>query len=57
MKELGASQTSIVHSCNPTYSGNRDQEDQGSKPAWANSSQDPISKIPIIKRAGGSSSM
>jgi hypothetical protein len=24
--------------CNPSYSGGRDQEDQGSKLAWANSS-------------------
>jgi hypothetical protein len=29
------------------------QEYQGSKPAWANSSQDPISKIPNTKRASG----
>jgi hypothetical protein len=27
-----------VHTCNPSYSGGRDQEDQGSKPAWVNSS-------------------
>jgi hypothetical protein len=27
---------------NPSYSGGRDQEDHGSKPAWGNSSQDPI---------------
>jgi hypothetical protein len=30
--------------CNPSYSGGKDQEDQGSKSAQANSSQDPISK-------------
>jgi hypothetical protein len=29
---------------NPTYSGGRDQKDQGSKPAWANNLQDTISK-------------
>jgi hypothetical protein len=34
---------------NPSYSGGRDQEDHGSKPAQANSAQDPISKKPIIK--------
>jgi hypothetical protein len=34
----------VAHSCNPSYSGGRDQEDCGLKPAWANSSQDPISK-------------
>jgi hypothetical protein len=38
---------------NPSYSGGRDQEDCGSKPAQANSSQDPISKNPSQKRAGG----
>jgi hypothetical protein len=29
---------------NPSYSGGRDQEDHGSKPAWANSLQDLMSK-------------
>jgi hypothetical protein len=33
--------------------GGRDQEDCSSKSAWANSSQDPISKNPSQKRAGG----
>jgi hypothetical protein len=32
----------VTHPCNPSYSGSRDQEDRGSKPAWANSSRDPI---------------
>jgi hypothetical protein len=39
--------------CNPSYSGGRDQEDHSSKPAQANSSRDPISKNPSQKRAGG----
>jgi hypothetical protein len=30
----------MAYSCNPTYSGGRDQE----KPTWANSSQDPTLK-------------
>jgi hypothetical protein len=30
----------------------RDQKDSGSKPAWGNSSQDPILKNHITKRAG-----
>jgi hypothetical protein len=30
--------------CNPGYSGGRDQEDAGSKPAWANSLRHPILK-------------
>jgi hypothetical protein len=34
----------MTHSCNPSYSGDRDREDRGSKPARANSSQDPVSK-------------
>jgi hypothetical protein len=29
----------VAHSCNPSYSGGRDKEDQGSKPAQANSFQ------------------
>jgi hypothetical protein len=36
-----------------SYSGGRDQEDQGLKPAWTNSSQDPILKKSITKKAGG----
>jgi hypothetical protein len=47
------SQAPVAHTCNPSYSRGRDQEDQGSKPALANSSQDPISKIPNTKRVGG----
>jgi hypothetical protein len=43
----------VAHTCNPSYSGGRDQEDCGSKPAQANSSQDPIFKKPFTKRAGG----
>jgi hypothetical protein len=43
----------MAHAYNPSYSGGRDQEDYGSKPVWANSLQDPISKIPNTKRAGG----
>jgi hypothetical protein len=33
-----ASQALVAHTCNLSYSGSRDQEDHGSKPAWANSS-------------------
>jgi hypothetical protein len=35
----------VVHACNPSYSGGRDQEEFSSKPAWANCSRDPILKI------------
>jgi hypothetical protein len=39
---------------NPSYSGGRDQEDPGSKPAWANSSaRTYLEKNPSQKRAGG----
>jgi hypothetical protein len=41
------------HTCNPSYSGGRDQEDHSSEPAWANSLRDTISKGPSQKRAGG----
>jgi hypothetical protein len=40
----------VAHVCNPSYSGGRDQEALGSKPVWANSSRDPVSKIPITKK-------
>jgi hypothetical protein len=36
--------TSVSSTCNPSYSGGRDQEDHGLKPAQENSSRDPISK-------------
>jgi hypothetical protein len=39
----------VAHTYNPSYSGSRDQEDCGSKPTWANSSQNPISKNPFTK--------
>jgi hypothetical protein len=51
-KELG-SRALMVHSCNPSYSGGRDQEDLGSKSAWGSRSRDPISKTHHKKRAGG----
>jgi hypothetical protein len=39
----------VAHTCNPSYSGGRDQEDPGLKPVRGNSSGDPISKKPITK--------
>jgi hypothetical protein len=42
----------VAHTCNSSYSGGRDKEDHGSKPAKPNSSQNPILKIPNTKRAG-----
>jgi hypothetical protein len=43
----------VAHIYNPSYSGDRDQEDRGSKPAWGNISRDPILKKPFTKRADG----
>jgi hypothetical protein len=37
IKKTITSQALVAHSCNPSYSGGRDQEDHSSKPAWANS--------------------
>jgi hypothetical protein len=34
----------VAHTCNPRYSGGRDQENRSSKPARANSSEDPVLK-------------
>jgi hypothetical protein len=41
----------VAHTYNPIYSGGRDQEDHGLRPAQANGLRDPISKQP--KRAEG----
>jgi hypothetical protein len=43
----------MVHICNPSYSGGRDQEDQGSKLAQANSSRDSISENTQYKKRAG----
>jgi hypothetical protein len=40
----------MAHACSPSYSGGRDQEDYGLKPAQANSPRDPILKNPSPKR-------
>jgi hypothetical protein len=39
----------LAHACNPSYSGGRDQEDHGSKPAGANSSTRPYLEKPTTK--------
>jgi hypothetical protein len=44
----------VAHTCNPSYSGGRDQVDHDLRPARANCSQDPILKKSYHKeRAGG----
>jgi hypothetical protein len=40
----------VAHAYNPSCAGGRDQEACGSRPAQANSSRDPISKKPFIKK-------
>jgi hypothetical protein len=45
-----------THSCNPSYSVGRDLEDHGLKSAKANSSPDPILKIPNTKKGWQSGS-
>jgi hypothetical protein len=43
-----------LKTCNPSYSGGSDQEDCGSKLAWANSFERPYLKKTLHKkRAGG----
>jgi hypothetical protein len=46
----------LAHTCNPSYSGGRDQEAHGSLLAQANSSQDPILKKLITKKGWWSGS-
>jgi hypothetical protein len=36
----------MAQTCNPSFSGDRKQENHSSKPAWANGLRDPILKIP-----------
>jgi hypothetical protein len=36
-------QEPLVHICNPSYSGSKDEEDRGSRPAQEISSQDSVS--------------
>jgi hypothetical protein len=40
----------VAHAYKPSNSGGRDQEDHSSKPAWANSSTDPILKKTFHKK-------
>jgi hypothetical protein len=48
IKNLTHSQALVAQACNPSSSGGRDQEDLHSRSAKANSSRNPISKIPNI---------
>jgi hypothetical protein len=44
-------QVPVAHSCNPSYSRSRNQEDCSSRLTWVNIWRDIISKIPNTKRA------
>jgi hypothetical protein len=48
--KMSVSQAPVSHTCNPSYSGGRDQEDHSLRPARTNSSWDPISRKPITKK-------
>jgi hypothetical protein len=43
-KNKNQSQALLAHTCNPSYSGGRDQENHSLKPEQESSSPDPISK-------------
>jgi hypothetical protein len=43
----------VAHNCNPNYSGSRDQEDYGSKPAKGNSLSTLSRKSPTQNRGCG----
>jgi hypothetical protein len=44
----------VAHTCNPSYSGGRDQKDHGLKPAPGKWFMRPyLEKKPLTKRAGG----
>jgi hypothetical protein len=45
-----SSRVLVAHTCNPSHSGGRDQEDHSLKPTWAISSRDPILKKPFTKK-------
>jgi hypothetical protein len=49
-KKMSACWVLVAHACNPSYSGGREQEDHSSKPALANSWQDPILKKTLHKK-------
>jgi hypothetical protein len=46
-------QVPVAHFWNPSYCGDKDQEEKGSKPAWANRARPYLKKNPHKKRTGG----
>jgi hypothetical protein len=51
-KNVHPSWVLVGHTYNPKYSGDRDQEDCGPRLTQANSSSDPVSKIPNTQKNG-----
>jgi hypothetical protein len=49
-KSKCTSQVLVAHTCNPSYSGGRDQEDGSSKLTQTNSLRDPIMKKPFTQK-------
>jgi hypothetical protein len=47
IKKVGTTQAPVAHTCSPSYSGDRDQEDHSLKPVQGNSLRDPILKKPF----------
>jgi hypothetical protein len=52
-KHIVYSRVLVAQICHPSYLGSRDQDNYSLKPVWANSSWDPILKLPNAKRTGG----
>jgi hypothetical protein len=52
-KRKKKSQALVALACNPSYSGNRDQEIEVQSQPWMNSSGDPISKKAHHKKSAG----
>jgi hypothetical protein len=48
-KFIPTSRAPVAHACNPSYSGDRDQEDPGSKPALGEQFPRPYLEKPITK--------
>jgi hypothetical protein len=49
-QNVGNSRALVAHACDSSYSGERDQEDQGSRLVLGNGSRDPIPKIPNTRK-------
>jgi hypothetical protein len=50
MSNFVLSQVLVAHTCSPSYSGGKDQEDLGLKSVWANRWRDPVLKKPLTRK-------